>query len=437
MLSYYLRLAAISIRANFVLSALMIAAIALGIGTCMTIVTVNYIMGNDPIPQKSDQLFHVQLDNWDPNRAYNEPNEPPEQLTYIDITALKAAGVAYRQTANTRAALVLIADDANVKPFEVSARANSADFFAMFDVPFLFGAPWTAEQDDSLAQVVVLSRETNERVFGGEDSVGQDITLGADRFVVIGVLDTWKPMPRFYDVTNGPFNLPSAVFIPFNLHAALKMTPAGNTNCWKPRDGDGWEAFLASECVWTQFWVELRTPSERAEYMAFLDSYVIDQKTLGRFPRPLNNRLSNVRQWLANQEVVQDEARIMLAVAVMFLAVCLLNTIGLLLSKFLSKAPEIGLRRALGASKRTLFAQYMIEAGAIGLLGGLLGLGFTWLGLQGIRALFGEFVENLVQLDWLMVVAAIVLAILASVLAGLYPTWRACNIEPASQLKAQ
>ena len=121
----------------------------------------------------------------------------------------------------------------------------------------------------------------------------------------------------------------------------------------------------------------------------------------------------------------------------MFLAVCLLNTIGLLLSKFLSKAPEIGLRRALGASKRTLFAQYMIEAGAIGLLGGLLGLGLTWLGLQGIRVLFGEFVENLVQLDWLMVIAAIVLAILASVLAGLYPTWRACNIEPASQLKAQ
>ena len=32
----------------------------------MTIVTVNYIMGNDPIPQKSDQLFHVQLDNWGP-----------------------------------------------------------------------------------------------------------------------------------------------------------------------------------------------------------------------------------------------------------------------------------------------------------------------------------------------------------------------------------
>jgi putative ABC transport system permease protein len=66
MFSYYLKLGWLSIRRNPLLSILMIAAIAIGIGASMTTVTVNYIMSGNPIPQKSDQLFYVQLDNWDP-----------------------------------------------------------------------------------------------------------------------------------------------------------------------------------------------------------------------------------------------------------------------------------------------------------------------------------------------------------------------------------
>ena len=79
----------------------------------------------------------------------------------------------------------------------------------------------------------------------------------------------------------------------------------------------------------------------------------------------------------------------------------------------------------------------MIESGLIGLGGGVLGLGLAWLGLRGIEMLFGDFVENLVGLDWVMVLTAIGLAIVSALLAGLYPTWRACRIAPASQLKLQ
>ena len=79
----------------------------------------------------------------------------------------------------------------------------------------------------------------------------------------------------------------------------------------------------------------------------------------------------------------------------------------------------------------------MVEAGLIGFGGGLAGLGLSWLGLRGIEMLFGEFVENLVGMDWVMVLTAIALAIVSALLAGLYPTWRACAIAPASQLKTQ
>ena len=171
--------------------------------------------------------------------------------------------------------------------------------------------------------------------------------------------------------------------------------------------------------------------------MAFLDAYVEQQKELGRFPRPLNNRLNDVMEWMKYQEVVDDDAQVMLGLSLLFLVVCLLNTIGLLLAKFLGKSGDIGLRRALGASRSSLFTQHMIESGLIGLGGGIIGLGLTWLGLRGIEMLFGDFVENLVGLDWVMVITAIGLAILSALLAGVYPTWRACQIAPAGQLKIQ
>ena len=184
-------------------------------------------------------------------------------------------------------------------------------------------------------------------------------------------------------------------------------------------------------------WVELRNETEKQDYMAYLDAYVEQQKALGRFPRPLNNRLNNVMEWMKDREVVDDDAQVMLGLSILFLLVCLLNTIGLLLAKFMGKSGDISLRRALGASRSSLFTQHMIESGLIGLGGGILGLGLTWLGLQGIEMLFGEYVENLVGMDWVMVLAAIGLAIVSALLAGLYPTWRTCQIAPAGQLKTQ
>jgi putative ABC transport system permease protein len=285
--------------------------------------------------------------------------------------------------------------------------------------------------------VIVLSKETNEKTFGGENSVGQFIRIGDHDYKVVGVLDDYDVSPKYYDVTNGPFNEPEDYYIPFTLVTALELPRSGNTNCWKPVDGDGYQAFLNSECIWIQFWAELPTVEEQQNYMAFLNNYVESQKELGRFPRELNNRLNNVMEWMEQQNVVDDSAQVVMWLSVMFLAVCLLNTIGLLLTKFTTKAGEIGLRRALGASKRTLFVQHSIESMIIGIAGGIVGLFLAWLGLQGIVALFGSDMEQLARLDVTMVLFAIGLAILSALLAGLYPTWRACNIQPAVQLKTQ
>jgi putative ABC transport system permease protein len=415
----------------------MIAAIAVGIGASMTIITVNYVMSGNPIPQKSDQLFYVQLDGWDPINYDDNEHEPSDQLTYLDAMALMKAGKAYRQVASNRSSLVLEPQGEGERPFSVSTRNTWADFFPMFEPPFIYGSGWDDSTDDNLEKAVVLGKEINERVFGGENSVGRSVRLNGMDFQVVGVLDEYLPVPRFYDVTTGAFDEPAEIFIPFNIAVEYEFSRRGNTSCWKSPDGDGFEAFLNSECVWIQFWAELRNNEEKQDYMAFLNAYAEQQKELGRFQRPINNRLSDVMEWMEDQEVVEEDARVMLGLSLLFLVVCLLNTVGLLLAKFLGKSGDISLRRALGASRSNLFIQHMIESGMIGLGGGIFGLGLTWLGLRGIEMLFGDSIKNLVGLDGVMVLAAIGLAIVSALLAGLYPTWRACRIAPASQLKLQ
>ncbi|KAA9132567.1 ABC transporter permease [Marinihelvus fidelis] len=435
MFNYYLKLGWLSIRANPLLSALMVLAIAIGIGASMTIITVNYAMSGNPIPHKSDQLFYVQLDSWDPNDT-DEDSEPPDQVTYTDAMNLIRADKAHRQVASNRSGLVLEPENPDERPFTVDTRNTFADFFAMFDTPFQYGGGWDSSADEGLERVTVLSRELNERVFGGEDSVGRSVRLNGMDFRVVGVMDEWLPMPKFYDVTNGAFDPTEELYIPFNVAIEYELPRNGNTNCWK-RPDDGFEGFLNSECVWIQFWAELRDDNEKREYMEFLNAYTDSQKELGRFGRPRDNRLSDVMEWMEAEQVVEDDARVMLGLSLLFLAVCLLNTIGLLLAKFMRKAGVTSVRRALGASRRDVFVQHMIESGLIGLAGGVVGLGLTWLGLQGIHALFGDYVEHLVQLDLAMVAAAIALAIVSALLAGLYPTWQSCRVMPASQLKTQ
>ena len=439
MFRYYMKLGVLSLRANPALSALMVAAIAIGIGACMTIVTVRHVMSGNPIEHRNDVLYHVQLDNWNPNDPYEEPNKPPEQVTYLDSTALLDAGRAYRQVISFKSSRVVQPEDADTRRFQEEVRATSADFFAMFDVPFRYGSGWDASADRGEERVVVLSTPMNDQLFGGEDSTGRTVMMNNEPFTVVGVLDDWRPVPTFYDLNNNPFEGPEGIYVPFSVAAAGEWGSSGNNSCWKPPEEGGYEGYLASECIWIQMWVELRTGAEKEAYAQFLDSYVMQQKELGRFPRPLNNRLSTPAEWMADREVVDDTVSVLLSLAALFLLVCLLNTIGLLLAKVIRRRNDISLRRALGASKSALFSQYIVEAGMIGVAGGLAGIGMTWLGLRGIENVFAEydFISYLVTMDWQMVGAAVALAIVSALGAALYPTWRACSVSPASTLRIQ
>jgi putative ABC transport system permease protein len=451
MLGYYIRLAVKSFRRNRGLTALMICAIALGIGVCVMTMTVYHAMSGNPIWWKSDRLYAVTLDSWDPVKPYDPAhvNLPPPQLTYKDAVYLLGSNIPERKVVMYEIQSVLTGGAAQRKPLPVLTRATTRDFFAMFDVPFLYGSGWDVRADESAAPVIVLSKETNDRVFGGANSVGRTIRWHDRELRIVGVLDTWFPKPRFYDMNSDAFAAPDDVYIPFRLAIALRERPSGGTsNCWGNRAINSLEDYLASECVWTQMWVELPDRAHRERMQGLLDGYWAEQRKAGRFPRPRDNRLTNVEQWLKDQGVVQNDNRMLVGIAFTFLAVCLLNTVGILLAKFLNTAPITGVRRALGASRRQVFIQHLVEAGAIASAGALLGLALGALGLWGVHALYATTgsldavasrggYQELTHFDVVSVFWAVLLAVVSALAAGLYPAWRIGRVPPAVYLKSQ
>ena len=440
MFNYYFGLAVRSLRRNIVLTVLMIAAVGVGIGASMTTLTVFRAMDGDPIPQKSRQLFAVQIDNWGPDTkavVSGDKERFQEQISYIDAVGLMNAKAAHRQTAMYKTGAALTPANPQLLPFQVQIRATYTDFFSMFDTPFRMGGAWSADDDKNHADVAVISQKLNDKVFGGGNSVGKTINLDDHEFRIVGVLGSWEPIPQFYDLNNNAYGEGAEVYLPFTRSIDGQMPSWGNNNCNGDVGQPGWEGRLRSECVWLQFWAELPTAADVDGYRAFLNNYASEQQRVGRFHWPAHTRIRDVREWLVYQHAVSDEVRILVLVSFSFLLVCLLNAMGLMLAKIMGRAGDIGVRRALGASRRAIFGQCLIEASVVGLAGGLLGLALTALGLVGLRSLLSEEVSRLTHFSAADISIAIVLAVVATTLAGLYPTWRAAQVQPAWQLKAQ
>jgi putative ABC transport system permease protein len=440
MFVYYFKLALRSLRRNLVLTVLMIAAIGVGIGASMTTVTIFRAMDADPVPEKSGQLFAPQIDNYGPTNkkvVAGDEEQLQDQITYTDAVNLMNAHAATRQAAMYVTALPVTPPNRDLQPFQAHARATYKDFFQMFQVPFLYGGPWSASDDTDRASVVIISRGLNDRVFGGANSVGRMLNLDNHEYRVVGVLDRWQPLPRFYDLTSSKYGEGEELYIPFSRAIEGHMESWESSNCAGDVGAPGWDGYLHSECVWLQFWVELPTPADAARYHAFLNNYAAEQERSGRFHWPPRTRLRNVKEWLVHWHAVSDEVRILVLVAFSFLFVCLLNAMGLMLAKIMNRAGDIGVRRALGANRATIFGQCLMEAGVVGLVGGLLGLALTALGLAGVRLIVSQSTARLTHLSLSDIAIALGLAVCATTFAGLYPTWRAAHVQPAWQLKAQ
>jgi len=449
MIGYYTRLALKSFHRTRALTLLMTASIAIGIAVSVVTVSLYHLLSGNPIWWKNDRLYAVTMDNWPPRSILPAPppgvnfDLGPAQLTYQDAMYLFASSVPERKVIMYKARGVLAGGTARSQPLRAMARVTSADFFAMFDVPFLFGTGWSAAADRTPEPLVVLSKAENEKLFGGTNSVGRTIRWNDRAFRIVGVLDDWLPRPKFYDINNGPVLPPEDVYMPWGWGTALALPTAGEVECLTLGPLKTYQDFLHSDCNWIQMWAELPHSSQRERMQALMNAYWSEQHKRGRFRAPMNNRLTQVGDWLAGHQVLGDDEHLLLIFGFSFFAVCIVNVVGLILAKFIGRAANTGLRRALGASRGTIVLQHVTETAVLALAGALIGLALAecsmWV-LAKVIALVnsnGTDASARMRFDTVSVLWAALLTVIAAGTAGLYPAWRVARLPPASYLKSQ
>lgn len=439
MFTYYLRMAIRSFRQNGLLTVLMVLSIATGIGASMTMLTVMHFLSGNPLPGSSQRLFYVQVDAMPDSKPRKDP---PDMLDYVSAYDLWKSKRGQRQSIVVDSSIRLQVTDTTMAPMMATMLSAHADFFPMFDVPFAYGSGWSAADDEKRSRVVVISAALNNQLFGGINSVGRHLRVRNSDLRIIGVLKPWRPSPKFYTLAGGTFAQGNTadfygkiedVMVPFQTGLDINDGYFQQFTCWGMPTTPG--SLRNSPCLWLQLWVQLDSAADIASYRQFVSDYVAQQKQLGRISQTNNARILSLLEWLDYNRVVPRDVRLQTWLALAFLIICLFNTVGLLLVKFLRRSGEVGVRRALGAPRGAIFSQCLVESGLIGLLGGIGGLLLTMLGLWLIRQQPLEYAD-MIHLDMPMFLLTFGLALLSSLIAGIFPAARAARIQPAMQLKA-
>jgi putative ABC transport system permease protein len=425
---YALHLAWRGMRRHPRTSVMVVAVMALGLAACMSVLAIFHALTADPVPGRSGQTQTIIFPAKGQKLESIEALMPvgPVQQVVDRLPDLPVAAVASGTT--------------RVRPSSDPSRKSESDTAVMFAtarIPKVFGISllrghwWTAADDRNGAPVAVIGIDTARRLFGTDDVLGKSIRLDKKRFRVIGVHAAWRPALKFYSQRGGQYARDMAgVMVPLLSGDGVDVQMYG-MSCPLSQLTDKWK-----QCRFSQLWSYGLDAGQRQRFLSVATQVVQDfyKPPPGVTPIAYQSRLLNVREWLILQHTVPDSVRAYVWVALAFLALCLLNAAGVLAARFLRRGAELGVRRALGASRRDVFVQHLIESGSLSMVAGVIALplmlgAFSLMRAQNIP--YGDLIRFNVSTFLALCVATLV----TGLAVGVYPAWRAAVVPPALQVK--
>lgn len=426
MLRHYIELALRNLRRRPWLNVLVMLSLGVGIGASMVTLCLLNVLAGDPIPGKSSRLYRVNLPT---------PAESRGNLDYAEARALATHSKDVEHVVLSSMALATVSAQSGANAEQAFLRLTSRGFFSLFDVPLIAGSPWNAENDQQGSPVAVVSKALAVRSFAApQQALGAIIQVAGQPFRVIGVLDDWRPVPRFYGLDRGAYLPADDVYIPLGAARLLGPDAFIGFTC-PPQTAMPAPSILPdTDCLWLSMWVQLNDAPSVARYERMLHAFRDEH------PLPANGSddaqawLLDVHDVLQRADVVPGTVWLYTWLAQGLLLLAIISGAGVLLASFLARRTEIGIRRALGATRATVIAQYLCESTVVAAGGGLLGLGLTLLCMTWINSLPLGYADAVhIAPDTLALLVALVLV--SGMLSGLFPAWRASQIDPALQAK--
>ena len=271
------------------------------------------------------------------------------------------------------------------------------------------GQFFTEDQNDGSRNVAVLGHQLSEDIFGEDDPIGQQIRLNGQSMRVVGVLAE----------SGGLSNEDEVVYVPLNTgYRSLFSGRATGTSSrevsavlMQIRNEDEIDtAIVKAEQVMRRRH-DLADDGEEDDFTVFSQAQLLD--IFGTITTTLTVFLG--------------------AIAGISLLVGGIGVMNIMLVSVTERTKEIGLRKAVGAKRRDILRQFLVEALVMSILGGLVGLAFGWLTATLVGTFFGEYIVPIVTPG--AVILAVSFSAAVGLFFGIYPAQRAARLNPIQALR--
>ena len=402
-----------TLRTNKLRSGLTILGIVIGV---MTVITISSVINglNNRVAAFADSLgsnvfwvFHMPVIGVRPTME----QLARKKLTLDDVEALRTlphvtavdGGKQYVKNAQFRVG------DASVKyngkkVGGTMIQGDTAQLVDVRDFAMKEGRLYTDGEDQRHAKVVVLGNDTADQLFGDQPAVGKEITVETSMYTVIGVLE--KQKTAFAAGRNPQDN---AVYMPIgtfeNVHPEVK-------DMWvSVKFDDQKNKPLVEEEIRELLRIRRHVPVSKDD-----DFEIFGPDSLSRLWGELSIGLFSF----------------MLAVSSVGLMVGGVGVMNIMLVSVTERTREIGIRKALGATKKTILTQFTMEAVTLCAIGGVIGVMvgaiITWIVYFlpiGLPATLSTF--------WVVFGFSVACGI--GLIFGIYPAWKAANLDPIEALR--
>ncbi|MDQ0188721.1 ABC transporter permease [Alicyclobacillus cycloheptanicus] len=316
-----------------------------------------------------------------------------DSLTMADVKALQSdsAIAAVAPDSTTRGQVV-----AGATNYQTTIEGSTPDLFTVRNLGLSAGRAFNLVEENHAADVGVIGQTTAENLFGNENPVGQTVWINGIAFQIIGELAEQG--------STGATNNDDRIIIPLT---TLEQQFTGSQN----------PSTIYAEAVSSK----AMTLAQRQAELSLLQANgqvnftITNQATLLSTLQGVNQSLQNLLGGIAGISLLVGGIGIM----------------NIMLVSVTERTREIGLRKALGATRGAVLQQFLVESGLVGLLGGVIGIllgAFT-------AAVLGKIMQTPVQLNLSSVWISFVVSIFVGLVFGIYPAYRASRLSPINALR--